>query len=58
MTEPVFRVRVRLSQNAVSAYGEQMPLQPGMLLAADVIVDKRSLLEWLLDPLYAAGRRG
>jgi membrane fusion protein len=28
-----------------------------MLLTADVVVDRRSLLQWLLDPLYAAGRR-
>lgn len=55
--EPVFRVRVRLKQASVSAYGEAMPLQPGMLLQADVVIDRRTLLEWLLDPLYAAGRR-
>lgn len=55
--EPVFRVRVRLSRDQVSAYGRSMPLQPGMLLTADVVIDRRSLLEWLLDPLYAAGRR-
>jgi membrane fusion protein len=56
--EPVFRVRVKLARGNVEAYGEALPLQPGMLLSADVVVDRRSLLEWLLDPLYAAGRRG
>lgn len=56
--EPVFRVRVRLSRDSVAAYGQTLPLQPGMLLSADVVIDRRSLLEWLLDPLYAAGRRG
>jgi membrane fusion protein len=56
--EPVFRVRVKLAKDSVSAYGETLPLQPGMLLSADVVIDRRSLLEWLLDPLYAAGRRG
>ena len=55
--EPVFRVRVKLDKSSVAAYGETMPLQPGMLLTADVVIDRRSLLEWLLDPLYAAGRR-
>jgi membrane fusion protein len=55
--EPVFRVRVRLDKGSVAAYGETLPLQPGMLLNADVVIDRRSLLEWLLDPLYAAGRR-
>ena len=55
--EPMFRVRVQLARDSVSAYGETLPLQPGMLLSADVVIDRRSLLEWLLDPLYAAGRR-
>jgi len=57
MQEPVFRVRVKLDRQEVSAYGEDLALQPGMLLSADVIIDRRSLLEWLLDPLYAVGRR-
>lgn len=55
--EPVFRVRVKLVKDSVEAYGETLPLQPGMLLSADVVIDRRSLLEWLLDPLYAAGNR-
>jgi membrane fusion protein len=55
--EPVFRIRVKLARESVAAYGEALPLQPGMLLSADVVIDRRSLLEWLLDPLYAVGRR-
>lgn len=55
--EPVFRVRVKLSSEHVAAYGRSVALQPGMLLTADVVIDRRSLLEWLLDPLYAAGKR-
>lgn len=57
VSEPVFRVRVRMKSDTVAAYGRRVPLQPGMLLNADVVIDRRSLLEWLLDPLYAAGRR-
>ncbi|WP_295207206.1 HlyD family efflux transporter periplasmic adaptor subunit [uncultured Brevundimonas sp.] len=56
--EPVFRVRVKLDRDTVSAYGQDVPLQPGMLVSADIVMDRRSLLEWLLEPLYAAGRRG
>jgi membrane fusion protein len=55
--EPVFRVRVALKRQSVSAYGKALPLQPGMLLSADVVIDRRNLLQWLLDPLYAVGRR-
>lgn len=55
--EPVFRVRARIADAAVAAYGQDIPLQPGMLLNADIVLDRRNLFEWLLDPLYAAGRR-
>jgi membrane fusion protein len=55
--EPVFRVRVALRRDTVSAYGQDIPLQPGGRLSADIIFDRRTLMEWLLDPIYAVGRR-
>ena len=55
--EPVFRVRGRLAAQQLEAYGADMPLRAGMRLTADIVVDRRTLIEWLLDPLYAVGRR-
>lgn len=55
--EPVFRVRVSLESEEVVAYGEHHSLQPGMLLMAEVVLDRQSLLRWLFDPLYAVGRK-
>ncbi len=55
--EPVFRVRVSLPREDVRAYGEAIPLQPGMLLSADIVFDRRSLIEWLFDPLFAVAQR-
>jgi membrane fusion protein len=55
--EPVFRVRVALPREEVQAYGEAIPLQPGMLLSADIVFDRRSLVRWLFDPLFAVARR-
>jgi len=57
LQELVFRLRVALDDTAVAAYGRKVALRPGMLLTADVVIDRRSLMEWLLDPLYASGRR-
>jgi membrane fusion protein len=54
--EPVFRVRVRLPKETMDAYGAAIRLQPGMLLAADIVFDRRSLIEWLFDPIYAVMR--
>src|SRR5262249_51892905 len=55
--EPVFRVRVALARESIEAYGEAIPLQPGMILSADIVFDRRSLIEWLFDPLFAVARR-
>lgn len=58
LAEPVFRVEARLSSAEIDAYGEAIQLQPGLMLSADIIIDRRTLVEWLFDPLFAAGRRG
>ncbi|WP_127019087.1 HlyD family secretion protein [Rheinheimera mangrovi] len=51
--EPVYQVQVRLNQQFIEAYGEQMPLQAGMLLSADIVLEQRSVLSWLLEPLVS-----
>ncbi|MBN9149190.1 MULTISPECIES: HlyD family efflux transporter periplasmic adaptor subunit [unclassified Nitrobacter] len=55
--EPVFRIRVSLSRSSMEAYGQTVPMQPGMLVSAEIIFEHRSLLRWLFDPIYAVGRR-
>ena len=55
--EPVFRVRVSLAAEEIVAYGQHQSLQPGMLLTAEVVLDRQSLLRWLFDPLYAVSRK-
>ncbi len=52
LKEPVYKVVVALDSQQVSAYSETLDLQVGMLLSADISVDTRSLMDWLLDPLY------
>jgi len=54
--EPFFRVRVALPDQVEHAYGQVIPLQPGMLLSANIQFDKRTLFEWLLDPIYAVNK--
>ena len=55
--EPVYRLRVTMGRETMNAYGESIPMQPGMLVSADIVFDRRSLLEWLFDPIYAVARR-
>lgn len=51
--EPLYRVTVALARQAITAYGKPEPLKPGMLLDADVLGEKRRLIEWVFEPLYS-----
>lgn len=51
--ESVYRITVRLPQQLVQAYGQAMPLQAGMVLDADIHIDRRRLIEWVFDPLLS-----
>jgi membrane fusion protein len=54
LKEPAYRVTVGLERPDIDAYGLKMPLQPDMLLKADVVLEQRSLMRWLLDPVFSA----
>ncbi|MDH3208822.1 MAG: HlyD family secretion protein [Burkholderiaceae bacterium] len=55
--EPLYRITVSLDQQAVQAYGRAQPLSPGMQLDADVLLDRRRLIEWLFEPLLGIAAR-
>jgi membrane fusion protein len=50
--EALYRVTVALERQHVTAYGKAAPLQPGMQLDADVLLERRRLFEWVLDPVF------
>jgi membrane fusion protein len=49
--EPVYRVDVGLERQMVAALGQEFPLRPGMLVNADLLLEKRTLLEWVFEPV-------
>jgi membrane fusion protein len=51
-SEPLYRVRVGLGRQTMTAYGTEHALRSGALLDASVILEERRLYEWILDPLY------
>lgn len=51
--EPYYRVTVVLGKQAITAYGKSELLKPGMLLDADILGERRRLIEWIFEPLYA-----
>ena len=50
--EPLYRVLVQMDTQDVLAYGRREPIKPGMALDADILMERRSLLEWVFEPLY------
>lgn len=54
---PAYRVSVRLERATLSAGGRELPLQPDMTLRADIVLEERSLIAWLLEPLLSAKGR-
>lgn len=55
--EPLYRVVARLDRQTVSAYGREWPLMPGMRLSGEIVLDRHSLIEWVLDPILAMRER-
>jgi membrane fusion protein len=53
LKEPVYKVTVLLDATSVQAYGKQFEVQPGMSLEADIVLDKRNILQWMLEPIYS-----
>ncbi len=55
--EPVYRVDVKLDEQTVRANGGSFGLLPGMLLGADILLEKRTVLEWVFEPVMGLKER-
>jgi membrane fusion protein len=57
ISEAVYRVTVALEAQSVRAYNRDMTLQAGMLLDADIWLDRRRVIDWLFDPLISVAKK-
>ncbi len=55
--EPLYRIIVDLDKQDVTAYGAAQALAPGMQLDADVVLDRRRLIEWIFEPVLGIASR-
>lgn len=53
VNEPIYKARIGLDRDSVPAFGREYPLQVGMSVQADVLLDKRPLYQWIFKPLYS-----
>jgi membrane fusion protein len=49
--EAVYRIDVKLDKQSVSANGQDFALRPGMLVNADLLLEKRTVFEWVFEPV-------
>jgi membrane fusion protein len=53
--EPAYKVVVALDEAAIKTRDKKtIPLQPDMLLRADIILEERTIMSWILEPLLSA----
>jgi membrane fusion protein len=55
--EPVYRIIVDLERQQVAAGPDAFPLRAGMVASADLLMEKRTLLEWLFQPVIQLRER-
>lgn len=53
VSEAVFPAIVRLDSQHLSFDGKLLQLNSGLLVEADILLDERSLIEWLFEPLLS-----
>lgn len=57
LSSPAYLVTVALEKQSVEAYQKDYPLQAGMSLDGDVLLDRRSIIQWMFDPLLSLAKR-
>ena len=55
--EPVYRIVVELDRQDITTNDQSFPLRAGMVVNADLLLEKRTLLEWLFQPVMQLRRR-
>jgi membrane fusion protein len=55
--EPMFRITVAMDEPELHAFGTTQPLVAGMRMQADVLLERRRLVEWLFAPVLGLTNR-
>jgi hypothetical protein len=48
--EGLYRVQVAMARQSVAVHGHDQPLAAGMTLEADLLLDRRRIWEWIVEP--------
>ncbi len=53
MQEAFYVVEVNLDHQSIDVGGKPVPLKAGMVLKADITLENRTLVQWMLDPIFS-----
>ncbi|TXN07405.1 HlyD family efflux transporter periplasmic adaptor subunit, partial [Methylobacterium sp. WL122] len=56
--QSTYRIEVVPESRTMRAYGVDEPIRLGSTLSADIVVERRRLIDWVLDPIRAMRGRG
>jgi membrane fusion protein len=56
--QSTYRIEVAPDARTIRAYGVDEPIRIGSTLSADIVVERRRLIDWVLDPIRAMRGRG
>ena len=56
-SEAAFKVGITVQHPVAELEAIKATLRPGMLLDAEIVLETRSLVEWLLEPLHLRRRK-
>ena len=56
--QSTYRIEVVPEARTIRAYGAEEPIRVGSTLSADIVVERRRLIDWVLDPIRAMRGRG
>ncbi|HFW3091368.1 TPA: HlyD family efflux transporter periplasmic adaptor subunit [Salmonella enterica subsp. enterica serovar Reading] len=56
-SSPYYRITVVPDNQFIYAYGDKKPLIAGMVVDADIMIDKRNIFEWIFEPFFGLKNR-
>ena len=57
LRESVYRVTARIEDSTIKTGTKEIALQSGMTLRANIVLERRSFLDWLLEPIHVLRER-
>ena len=55
--EALYRITLRLARQSIAVYGKEEALKSGLAVEADIVQERRRIVEWMFEPILAFAAR-